>query len=278
MEDSPDLSAALQALAQASARIRAGEAGSEALLTEAVAKLPPAAAAHARTVLEDLAEMQGRLDRANRTRETLLAGVAHDLRNPLNTFAMSTGLLKDDFEREDVDPTRDLGLVQRMERGIERMRRIIDDLVDASRIEARRIDLVRRPESAAQLVRDALSAAAPMARERTTNVAIGALDPDARVSVDRARAVQAISKAIAFTIRACGEGGLVRVSAEREGEGVRFSAHAKPPNGAVVAPSQDGRGGIPLVIARGIVELHGGTLAVDVSEEVTVSFKLPVVV
>jgi signal transduction histidine kinase len=277
MEDRVDTTAALEALAQAAARIRAGDEPAEGLVANATASLPPAAATAARALLDDLVAMRRRLQSANEARETLLAGVAHDLRNPLNTFAMSTGLLRDDFDRDDVDPARELALLGRMERGIERMRRIIDDLVDASRIEARKVDLVRKPESAAHLVRDAILAAAPMAQERTAKLVEGAVDADARVAVDRARAIQAISKAIAFTIRACGEGGTIRVSAERATEGVRFATQATPPNGAVIAPSHDGRGGIALVIARGIVEAHGGHLEIEVGQRVSVAFTLPAV-
>jgi signal transduction histidine kinase len=277
MTEIGDVTAALEALARISAQIRDGNDSTDAQVDDATAKLPPEAAAAARALLADERALKQRVVNANQARETLLAGVAHDLRNPLNTFAMSTGLLRDDFERDDVDAARDIGLVHRMERGIERMRRIIDDLVDASRIEARKVDLVRREEAAAVLVKNAIVAATPAAQERSTTLAEGTLDPSVRVSVDRSRMTEALAKAIIFTIRACGERAVVHVSAERIGDVVQFSTRATPPNGAVLATSHDGRGGIALVIARGLVDLHGSELDVVVGDRVSVSFTLPAV-
>ncbi|HEY8077073.1 MAG TPA: histidine kinase dimerization/phospho-acceptor domain-containing protein, partial [Labilithrix sp.] len=72
-------------------------------LREALALLPPDAPDVVRAEIAGIAELA--LDRARlvRTRESLLASISHDLRNPLNTFAMSAGLLRDDVERGDVD-------------------------------------------------------------------------------------------------------------------------------------------------------------------------------
>src|SRR4051812_10939870 len=59
----------------------------------------------------DAAKARADLRTATRLREVLLAGVAHDLRNPLNTFAMSAGLLRDDIEGPSFDRERALSLL-----------------------------------------------------------------------------------------------------------------------------------------------------------------------
>src|SRR3954467_6005419 len=88
-----------------------------------------------------------RLHRVPHTRDALLASISHDLRNPLNTFAMSAGLLRDDVDHGSVDRTRALALLSRMERAVERMQRLIEDLVEASRVDARRVELRKTVES-----------------------------------------------------------------------------------------------------------------------------------
>src|SRR5262249_5203437 len=109
----------------------------------------------------DAARARAELRAAVRLREVLLASVAHDLRNPLNTFAMSAGLLRDDLEGPAFDRNRALNLLARMERASARMQGAIEDLLDASRVEAGSIELTIRPEPAAALVRLALSKATP---------------------------------------------------------------------------------------------------------------------
>ena len=84
----------------------------------------------------DAARVRTELRAATRVREVLLASVAHDLRNPLNTFAMSAGLLRDDLEGPDFDRTRALSLLSRMDRASSRMQALIEDLLEASRVEA----------------------------------------------------------------------------------------------------------------------------------------------
>lgn len=271
------MTAALRALARAAARIRARrERDPDAIAREALpGPLSEEARAAASAVLEDVLALRRELDEAHGTRETLLAGVAHDLRNPLNTFAMSAGLLKDDFDRDDVELGRGQSLLARMQRGIERMRKVVDELVDASRIEAGKVEIVRKPELAAQLVRDAVAASEAALQERGGAVVEAEVDPDARVAVDRVRAVQALANAIAFTMRACGEGGVIHVSALREDGAIVFTTAAAPPNGAIVAPSHDGRGGLALAIARGLVRLHGGSFGTEIGARVAVRFTLP---
>src|SRR6188768_2740987 len=74
----------------------------------------------------EAARVRCELRSATRVREVLLASVAHDLRNPLNTFAMSTGLLRDDLESPDFERARAVSLVTRMERASTRMQRLIE--------------------------------------------------------------------------------------------------------------------------------------------------------
>ena len=175
------------------------------------------------------ARLRARVDAVTKAREALLASVSHDLRNPLNTFAMSAGLLRDDLERNDIDAARGISLISRMERATSRMQSLIEDLVEASRIDARKIDLVMREEKAAQLVKDAALAAMPAPTEKGAAVTCEATDDDARVLADRTRTLQALAKVIAFEAKATGDGGAIRLGVARQGDDVVFTARALRP-------------------------------------------------
>lgn len=224
--------------------------------------------------------LRQRIETVTKARESLLASVSHDLRNPLNTFAMSAGLLRDDLERNDVDATRGIALVSRMDRATSRMQSLIEELVEASRVDARKIELAIRAESAAQLVRDAVAAAAARASEKgasekSASVILDVVDEDARVMADRARTLQLIAKVVAFETKSTGDGGSIRLGVSRHGDAVVFTARAFGPGGTTVTPPEEGRGGLALLLARGLVEAQRGTFGIEPTEGLTVSFTLP---
>jgi signal transduction histidine kinase len=223
----------------------------------------------------EAARLRTRVEVVSKARETLLASVSHDLRNPLNTFAMSTGLLRDDLERNDVDATRGISLVSRMDRATSRMQSLIEDLVEASRVDAKKIDYAIREESAAQLLKDAATAAAPTASEKGAAVVCDSLDESARVTVDRARTLQLIAKVIAFEAKSTGDGGTIRLGVSAVGGVVTFSARAFGPAGTPVPPPAEGRGGLALLLARGLTEGQRGTFRIEPGDSLVVSFTLP---
>ncbi len=219
--------------------------------------------------------LRHRVDAVTKAREALLASVSHDLRNPLNTFSMSAGLLRDDLERNDVDATRGLALVARMDRASTRMQGIIEDLVEASRVGAGKIDFDLRPERAAQLVRDAVAAAAPKPSEKSAAVTADALDDEAQVLADRRRTLQLLSRLVAFSAKATGDSGAIRIGVHRQDERVVFTVRGFGPGGAAVAAPPEGRGGLAILLARGLVEAQQGTFTVERGDALAVSFTLP---
>lgn len=225
----------------------------------------------------EAARLRTRVETVTKAREALLASVSHDLRNPLNTFAMSAGLLRDDLERNDIDATRGISLVSRMERATSRMQGLIEDLVEASRIDARKVDFVLGSHKAAQLVADAALAAKPQGAEKGATVTSDTGDDsqDLTVLADRGRTLQAIAKVIAFEAKATGDGGTIRLGLGREGDAVVFTARAFGPGGSPVPPPEEGRGGLALLIARGLVEAQRGTFRVEGGDALVVAFTLP---
>lgn len=216
------------------------------------------------SIEEEIARLREELASANRVREALLAGIAHDLRNPLNTFAMSTGLLREDLESGDVDVTRALSLLTRMERATQRQRQLIDDLVEASHIEAGKIELAARPESAELVLHQAVEATRAAAAERSTAIEAAEVDASLVIMVDRARTVEALGKAVAFVLKSVGDGGRITLGAERSADHVEIGIRGANAGGVPSSTPaiEEGRGGLALLIARGLVSAQGGRLDV----------------
>jgi signal transduction histidine kinase len=216
-----------------------------------------------------------RLEQVTRTREALLASISHDLRNPLNTFAMSAGLLRDDVEHGEMDRSRAVALLQRMERAVERMQRLIEDLVEASRVDSGKIELSTANEKVERLVRDALSSGKQLTSDRNATLVQGHVDAGASVKIDITRMAQALAKLFAYAIRIVGDGCTAVLSAKVADGTVTLAIEATPSQGSSFVPPEEGRGGLSLLLARGLVGLHGGSVVVEASNKLLITVKLP---
>jgi signal transduction histidine kinase len=220
---------------------------------------------------------------AARMRDEVLAIVSHDLRSPLNTIAMSAGLLRESVGKVE------LGLVERIERGVKRMNRMISDLLDASCIDEGKLAVVARPEKASTIVREAVDNAEPIAGAKGCKVVCGAIDEGTLVLADRQRMLQVLSNVIGNAIRFSPASGNIVVDVQRSGPLAWFSVSDEGPGieaehlGRLFdryykadLESREGAG-LGLFIARGIVEAHGGGIRVE-SERgrgTKVSFSIP---
>jgi len=227
---------------------------------------------------------------ATATRDDVLAIVSHDLRNPLNLVGMSASMLRNTLsEGPDGAPPGALPLVQRIERNVTRMNRLIEDLLDASRVDSGKLPVTLKPERAGTLIVDAVESALPLAESQGTRVETGAVDPSLLVQADRDRVLQLLSNlvgnALKFVPR---DGGTIRLSVAAEGPRICFSVNDNGPG----IPSEhldhlferywkgsaarDGGAGLGLFIAKGIVDAHGGEIRVKSApgKGTTVSFCL----
>lgn len=211
-------------------------------------------------------------EQATQARDEMLGIVAHDLRNPLNTIFMGAGLLAE------MIPDAQAGLRKQaeiMRRGAERMKRLIQDLLEVRRVESGRLVVEPRPESPYVLVCEAVETLRPLAT--ATNLKLkAAVRPDApQVLADPARIQQVLSNLVGNAIKFTPPGGRIVVSVEALGRSVRFAVVDSGPG---IAPEQlphvfgrywqanraDRRGiGLGLAIAKGLVEAHGGRIWVE---------------
>ncbi len=216
----------------------------------------------------DCARIRTDLRAATRVREVLLASVAHDLRNPLNTFAMSAGLLRDDLEGPDFDRTRALSLLSRMERASSRMQGLIEDLLEASKVEAGTVEVTRRPEQAATIARAAVAKAKPLCADKGAAVEEGAIEDDAPVELDKNRMIDALVKLVAVALKTIGEGGVIRLGVERHEADVLFNIRATAPRGTTASsPHDETRGGLAFLIGRGLIAAQGGQILSESTPE-----------
>ncbi|WP_437590930.1 sensor histidine kinase [Sorangium sp. So ce1000] len=211
-------------------------------------------------------------ERAIHARDDVLGIVAHDLRNPLGTMLMQAALLRHLSPQAD-GPCRKAA--ERIERAGTRMNRLIQDLLDVTRMEAGRLCIEQKAEPVGQLVTDAVEAQKPLAASVPVELMLR-VDPDLHeVWADRDRLLQVFENLIGNAIKFTRPGGSISVgAASREGGVLCWVADT----GAGIheedlphvfdrfwqARKAGRRGaGLGLPIVKGIVEAHGGRIWVE---------------
>lgn len=257
------------------------DAGDEAMLVQL--------AQTASVALENVRLYRAAQD-ATTTRDDVLAIVSHDLRNPLNVVGMSAALLRTTLNEAATPPAPScIPLVQRIERNVTRMNRLIDDLLDASRVDTGKLSVTLKPEKASALVADAVDAALPLAEAQQTHLQTESLDATLMVRADRERILQVLANLIGNSLKFVPkQGGQITTSVTLDGNRAQFSV---TDNGPGIPPehldhlferywkgsnaSRDGAG-LGLFIAKGILEAHGGAIraANNLSQGATVRFWL----
>jgi PAS domain S-box-containing protein len=221
--------------------------------------------------------------RATRARDDMLSVVSHDLRNPVHTVFMSAAFL---LEILPEDRQLERGQAAVIKRAAERANRLIQDLLDITRIESGRLVLDRLPQRAQPIADEAIDQASLAAAERGIVLERGETDPQARVDADRDRVLQALGNLIGNALKFTPSGGRVSVSVRGEGDVVRISvADTGPGIPAAQLPrlfdrywqasGADRRGvGLGLSIVKGIAQAHGGEVRVESVEGAGSTFTL----
>jgi PAS domain S-box-containing protein len=210
------------------------------------------------------------LQEANRAKDAFLATLAHELRNPL--APLRTGL---QILRKPVAPAAQQRTLETMERQLSHMVRLIDDLLDISRINSAKIRL----ELARCSLRSALQTALELARPGIDSgghvLVVDWPEPDIELDADETRLAQAFGNLLNNAAKYTPAGGEIRLRAWREGEEARveirdngigipadmlekvFSlfAQVEAPAGKLASGL-----GIGLFLVRSLVEMHGGVV------------------
>jgi len=204
---------------------------------------------------------------AVRQRDEVLAIVAHDLRNPLNRISLSASFL-----RESLGSGADPRPWDLMQRGVKDMDRLIQDLLDVSRMEAGGLQLDRSQLPLAPLLAEVEEQFRELARSRGVHFECGADSAIPNVLADRRRLVQALSNLIDNALRLTPTGGTVNVEALPAPGYVEFVVRDTGPGIPAEhlphlfdrfwqgARARRGGAGLGLAIVKGIVEAHGGRI------------------
>jgi signal transduction histidine kinase/ActR/RegA family two-component response regulator len=221
------------------------------------------------TLLARATEALQRAEEAGRSKDEFLAMLGHELRNPLAPMATALHLMA---RKGDPNTHREREV---MERQVAHMKRLVDDLLDVSRITGKRLEMRMQPLHVATLVRHAASAAQPVLglRRLTLEVAEGA---DALwVNADEVRLAQVLHNLIGNAIKFTGPEGLLTLALARDGGDARitlrddgvgmppevvdhvFDLFYQAPQGA---DRSRGGLGLGLAIVHSLVEMHGGAV------------------
>jgi signal transduction histidine kinase len=224
--------------------------------------------------------------RAIQSRDSMLSVVAHDLRNPLGNVLMQAALLRrpgSEPERRSQKP------LQMIERAGKRMNRIIQDLLDLTRIEEGQLSVERVVVSARQAMSDVFEAQQPLARAASHELVLEVSRELPDVWADRDRLLQVFENLIGNAIKFTPSGSTITVGAapsngdvmfwvEDTGPGIlpenmphvfdRFWQAQRNPRHGV---------GLGLAIVKGLVEAHRGRVWVEstVGRGTTFFFTIP---
>ncbi len=221
----------------------------------------------------DLRASEARLREVNAHKDTILAVVSHDLKNPLGVVQMNATSLARSLAREGANPNWKRW-AEAICRAAARMNDLIGDLLDLASIEAGTLKVTADANDAGSLVAEAVDMLGVLAAEK--GLRLEARGPSAPVQVrcDRKRTEQVFSNLIGNAIKFT-RLGTITVSAERRGGEVRFAVADTGPGIAssdvprVFDRLWQGRDGgrraigLGLFIAKSIVEAHGGRIGVE---------------
>lgn len=206
----------------------------------------------------------------NRRQNEFLAMLAHELRNPLVPISVSAGLL----ERGPVASLPLGRLTAVIQRQVDHMARLLDDLLDAARLSSGKITLAIEPLRLAEVLEHAAETILPRVRERSQNLTIAHDERDPVVDGDRVRLTQVFTNLLNNASKYTQDGGQVTVSVRCD-DGIAVTI---ADNGAGMSDETMGRAfelftqgprtlarsegglGVGLNVVRNLVSMHGGSV------------------
>jgi PAS domain S-box-containing protein len=219
----------------------------------------------------DNARLYQEVREADRRKDEFLAVLGHELRNPLAPISNALHILK--------QPGADGPLAEQarevMERQVQHMARLVDDLLDVSRIVRGKVELRKGPVELAAVVARAAETAQPLIEAEGHELAVAMPDEPLVVSGDLVRLAQVVGNLLNNAARYTERGGKLTVEGRSEGDQAVLRVRD---TGTGIAPEvlpriwdmfvqadrrlkgAQGGMGIGLSLVKGLVELHGGAV------------------
>jgi signal transduction histidine kinase len=240
-------------------------------LAEANASL---ALAHSNLQVEktrELEQLNTTLRDANRHKDEFLAMLAHELRNPLAPILNAVQLMRN----PQLAPTQLTWAREIIERQLGHLTKLVDDLLDVSRITRGKINVNRESIELATVIARAVETVEPMLSRQRHELVVNVEPEPIYIDGDLTRLTQIVGNILSNAIKYTDAGGRIELSAGSLGEQIEIRVRD---NGIGIEPALlpdvfdlftqssqlNGRGqtglGIGLALARRLVEMHGGTV------------------
>ena len=218
---------------------------------------------------EALRRQARELAEADRRKDEFLAMLAHELRNPLAAISNANLVL----ERGVVNPEKTARMRSMVTRQVRHLSRMVNDLLDVSRITWGKVELRKEVASLNQLVRSAVDASRGFIENMQHEFTVSLLPEDARVEADPTRMEQMICNLLFNAAKYTDPHGRICLTVEREGDWATIRVRD---SGIGIAPEMlshvfelfaqaesgpdraKGGLGIGLTMVRGLAEMHGG--------------------
>ena len=209
---------------------------------------------------------------ANRAKDEFLAMLSHELRNPLAPILTALELMR--MRDESGRLARERSVIERQ---ADHMTRLVEDLLDVSRITRGKIELKRERVELSSIVTQAIETASPLLQKARHALIVDVAAEGLWLDGDTARLVQVFANLLTNAAKYTPAGGTIRITARREGDAIVASVID---NGRGIAAEMlprlfdlfvqerqnldrsEGGLGLGLAIVRNLIELHGGRIEV----------------
>ena len=213
------------------------------------------------------------LTEKNRMQSEFLFTLAHELRNPLAPIRTGLELMR-------VRPAAaNAGKVQAMmQRQVDHMVRLVDDLLDMARLSEGKVELRRAPVTLQEVVRDAVEISTPLLNAGDHQLALRIPQTEVALSADRHRIAQVLSNLLNNAAKYTPAGGRIAVEAALQGKevaisvidnGIGIGREVLPHVFDMYVQAHDGQAmaqgglGVGLNLVKRLVELHGGRVSAE---------------
>jgi PAS domain S-box-containing protein len=216
-----------------------------------------------------LKQAEAAMREADRRKDEFLALLSHELRNPLAPILTAAQLMR---LRGDVATPREREIILRQ---AQHLVRLVDDLLDVSRVARGKVKLTKKPMELAIVVAQAVEATGPLLEQRRHELHMSVPSKGLRIEADEVRLTQVVSNLLTNAARYTPPGGRIDLMAAREDDDVILRVRD---NGVGIDPVllpqvfdmfvQGARGpdrsqgglGLGLSLAQTLTKLHGGTV------------------
>lgn len=248
--------------------------GSEFPVEISLSPIPYPEGVRIASIVRDVTErrrMEQELRDADRKKDEFLATLGHELRNPLAPIRNAVHYLGiEGLKEPDVKMARDI-----IARQLAVMVRLIDDLLDASRIGSDKLDIHKQPVDLAEVVEIAVESSRPLIQQRSHELTISQPSQTLILDADAIRLAQVISNLLNNAAKYTSPGGHIWLTTERHGNdaliSVRDDGIGIPDEmlGRIFdmfvqvdrsSESSQGGLGIGLTLVRRLVEMHDGSI------------------